>query len=115
MRLVHVLFESNLLGLLLEDSVPDITRMLHPLCHAARSSLLTYRTHNGRIDPSLIFLFRHRNIPSSAASAVLAQLEEESYEAKHGTDPYNTRREVAESRQYRCDPASPHRRRPGHL
>ena len=32
MHLVHVLFESNPLGLLLEDSVPDTTRMLHPVC-----------------------------------------------------------------------------------
>jgi hypothetical protein len=80
MRLVHVLFGSNPLELLLEDSVPDTTRMLHPLCHAGLSSLLTYGMHNGRIGPSLIFLFRHCNLPPSAASAVLAQLEE-SYEA----------------------------------
>jgi hypothetical protein len=77
---VHVLFGSNPLGLLLEDSVPDPTRMLHPVCHAGYSSLLTYGTHNGRIGPSLIFLFRYCNVPPSAASAVQAQLEE-SYEA----------------------------------
>ena len=52
------------LGLLLEDSVPDITRMWHPICHAGRSSFLTYGTHNGRIDPPSscsadIAMFRH--------------------------------------------------------
>ena len=31
MRLVHVRFESNPVGLLLEDSVPDSTRSLHPV------------------------------------------------------------------------------------
>jgi len=30
MHLVYVLFEPNPLGLLLEDSVPDTIRMLHP-------------------------------------------------------------------------------------
>src|SRR5207248_4655414 len=44
------------------DSVPDATRMLHPVCHMGRSSLLTYGTYNGRIGPSLIFLFRHCNV-----------------------------------------------------
>src|SRR5215472_4906429 len=48
MHLVHVLFASDPLGLLLEDSVPDTTRMLHPVCHAKRSSLLTSGMHNGR-------------------------------------------------------------------
>ena len=80
MHLVHVRFESNPLGLLLEDSVPDTTGLLHPVCHAGHSSLLTYGTHNGRIAPSLIFLLKYRHVPSSAASAVLAQ-PEESYEA----------------------------------
>jgi hypothetical protein len=32
MHLVHILFESNPVGLLLEDSVSDTTRMLHPVC-----------------------------------------------------------------------------------
>ena len=80
MQLVHVLFEPNPLGLLFEDSVPDTTRMLPPSANLGRSSLLTYGTPNGRIGPSFIFLFRYHHVPSSAASAVLAQLEE-SYEA----------------------------------
>src|SRR5215510_15882465 len=76
MRLVHVLFASDPLGLSLADSIPDTTRMLLPVCHARHLSLLTSGTHNGRIGPSLILLFRASPVSSSAASAVLAQLEE---------------------------------------
>lgn len=53
MRLVHGRFEPNPLRLLLANSVPETTGLLHPLCHAEGSSLLTYGTHNGRIGPPL--------------------------------------------------------------
>ena len=32
MHVAHILFESNSLGLLPEDSIPDTTRILHPVC-----------------------------------------------------------------------------------
>ena len=71
MRFVHIHFESNPLGFLLEDSVPDTARLLHPVCHAERSSHLTYGTYNGRIGSSLTFLsdiatmFRHQLLRQS--------------------------------------------------
>ena len=80
MHLVHVLCESNPLGLLLETAYQILRGCCTPSANSGRSSLLTYGTPNGRIDPSLILLFRYHHVPSSAASAVLAQLEE-SYEA----------------------------------
>jgi hypothetical protein len=80
MCLVHSRFESKLFGVLTGGQRTRYYEAMHSVCRAERSLLLTYGTHNARIGLSLIFLLRDCHVPSSAASAVLAQLEE-SYEA----------------------------------